>query len=218
MNVQKGSVYIVGGGPSLKGFDFNLLKNKDVIAVNCAVDQVPWAKYFITMDYALFNVYPRTKIEQFTGKRYFISNMVPPYMIVQDGKIMDSRNQLCFDLGCFDDVIFSYDEAGIGFNWNDFRNGHNSGYSALQLAVLLGYKQIHLLGIDLCIGKEIHCHKRYEPGRQKWFVRALPKYVDFFRAALRVLEDTDIHIRSYCKGSPLNDIITCSSLDEIKQH
>ena len=39
------SVFIVGGGPSLKNFDFNFLKGKDVIAVNKAVFGVPDPKW-----------------------------------------------------------------------------------------------------------------------------------------------------------------------------
>ena len=44
-------VFIVGGGTRLSGFDFNKLKNKNVIAVNKSICYVPNANYFITMDY-----------------------------------------------------------------------------------------------------------------------------------------------------------------------
>ena len=44
--------FIVGGGPSLTGFDFSQLNGYDVIAVNKAVEYVHNPKYFITCDYS----------------------------------------------------------------------------------------------------------------------------------------------------------------------
>src|ERR1035438_7608503 len=44
---NKKRVFIVGGGASLIGFDFNSLVNEDVIAVNKAIEFVHHAKYFI---------------------------------------------------------------------------------------------------------------------------------------------------------------------------
>ncbi len=48
---KKSRVFIIGGGTSLTGFDFSLLKDDDIIAVNKSIEYVPHAKYFITMDY-----------------------------------------------------------------------------------------------------------------------------------------------------------------------
>lgn len=35
-------VFVVGGGPSLAGFDFDLLRGRRVLAVNAAGEDVPW--------------------------------------------------------------------------------------------------------------------------------------------------------------------------------
>ncbi len=44
------AVFIVGGGPSLRGFDFNLLQNRHVLAINEAYIDIPWAEVLFFRD------------------------------------------------------------------------------------------------------------------------------------------------------------------------
>lgn len=37
------TVFVVGGGPSLKGFDFDRLRHRNVVALNAAGEDLPWA-------------------------------------------------------------------------------------------------------------------------------------------------------------------------------
>ena len=46
--------FVVGGGPSLNGFDFTQLNEFDTIAVNKSVEYIPNPTYFITTDYSYF--------------------------------------------------------------------------------------------------------------------------------------------------------------------
>jgi len=39
--------------------------------------------------------------------------------------------------------------SGLSFEWPKLRTGKNSGYQAINLAILLGYKRIVLLGYDM---------------------------------------------------------------------
>src|SRR6185369_15005299 len=45
------TVFIVGGGPSLKSFDFDLLRGRHVLAINAAGYDVPWADLLYFQDY-----------------------------------------------------------------------------------------------------------------------------------------------------------------------
>ena len=48
------TVYIVGGGPSLKDFDWSLLNDKRVIAINRAYEKLPRAQVVFWMDDLFF--------------------------------------------------------------------------------------------------------------------------------------------------------------------
>lgn len=43
--------YVVGSGPSLRGFDYESLRGQKIIAVNSAVRFVPWADTWVTCDH-----------------------------------------------------------------------------------------------------------------------------------------------------------------------
>ena len=47
---NKRRVFIVGGGTSVKGIDFNLLKDEDIIATNWSAKHIPSPTYFLTAD------------------------------------------------------------------------------------------------------------------------------------------------------------------------
>jgi hypothetical protein len=50
--------FIIGGGPSLKGFDFNRLRGQGrVIAINRALEYAPWADVVFFMDWKLYKRY-----------------------------------------------------------------------------------------------------------------------------------------------------------------
>lgn len=49
--------------------------------------------------------------------------------------------------------------SGLSFEWPKLRTGGNSGYQAINLAILLGYKKIILLGYDM----------QYADGKTHWF-------------------------------------------------
>lgn len=70
--------------------------------------------------------------------------------------------------------------SGISSEWPKVRTGGNSGYQALNLAILLGYKSIILLGYDMQPGEKgaLHWHPNHEglnnpnPGRLKAWCKA----------------------------------------------
>lgn len=138
-------VFIVGGGPSLRGFDWERLRDKNVIAINRAYEVVPQAAVLWWSD-ARFWRHHRDGI---TGHRapykatcttgYFPEDEVPSW-------------------------VFQYGMTGVsGFDTDPthLRHGNNSAYAAQHLAAHLGAKLEILLGVDMRHGPkgESHFHE-----------------------------------------------------------
>ena len=155
--------FVVGGGPSLSGFDFNLLSGFDTIAINKTVEYIQNPKYFITTDYSYFakGTLPIESIRQKTEHVYFVANMTHPYMELKNGMITDTRGLVYEDLHKCNGVIESNNIEGFSSDVVGFASGSNSGHCGIQLALLLGYKKIYLLGFDLSEGAHTHFHQSY---------------------------------------------------------
>lgn len=200
-------VYIIGGGTSLKGFDFNKLKDKTTIAVNKSCKYVPNLDYFITMDFTALRKISISKLISFPTK-IFIANFAKPYLQEIDGRIVDTRFNLVYTLNHFDMIIKSYKSDGIGVDFLNFRNGNNSGFCALQFAILMGFNSIYLLGIDLAITEETHFHGGYGENKE-FFQKKLDLYYQSFVQGLKLLKKIKPKIKIYsCSSSSrLNNIL-----------
>jgi hypothetical protein len=218
--VSKSSVFIIGGGPSLKGFDFLRLRDVDTIVTNVAVFDVPNADYFVTVDYTFLNKV-RGRLNAFHRKqvtKIFVANLGHPDLAEANGAFRDIRNNLTYNLCDFDMIIKSYERVGMGTTFYDFRTGDNSGFCALQLAVLLGYTKIYLLGIDLIVGKtDTHYHKIYLDTAQKQFNEKLVQYDKAFRQGIEQLklQSPDCKVVSCSEISSLNNVIDFKSLESV---
>jgi hypothetical protein len=171
--------FVIGGGPSLNGFDFTNLNGFDTIAVNKAVEYVPNPTYFITTDYSYFikASLPISKIKNKVSKSYFIANMSHSYMEIQNNQVVDKRRNFIYeDLWHYDGVITSYKEVGFGSSVDEFCHGNNSGHCAIQLALLLGYKKIYLLGFDLNSEGQTHFHQSYRERDEISFKKNVNSY------------------------------------------
>lgn len=179
-HVNGGTCYIVGGGPSLKKFDFSVLDGHDVIAVNSSIKFIKNPKYFITMDYTFFkkNVMSIEAINNKVLKSYFIANMLHSYMKVQDGQIVDTRNNYIYEsVNKFTGVINSTSISKFNKKLSGFSHGHNSGFCAIQFAILQGYTKIYLLGFDMITSNNsTHFHNEYKNLNRKLFSQNLIKY------------------------------------------
>jgi hypothetical protein len=214
---MKDRVFVVAGGPSVRNFPFFKLANEDCIAVNKSIVDVPTAKYFVTIDFSLFKKVDRSIVSTSHASRFFIANFAKPYLKDKNGQIVDTRFPLIYDLSDFHVIIKSPKEEGIGFSFNDFRSGNNSGFCALQLAVLLGYKMIYLLGVDLAVtGSVTHYHGGYGEAKEK-FEKKLPGYRENFEEGLRILseERPDVKVVSCSQISRLNMVIKYVDVDEV---
>ena len=171
--------FVVGGGPSLNGFDFTQLNGFDTIAVNKSVEYIPNPTYFITTDYSYFvkASLPIERIKQKSKNTYFVANMTHDYMSFQNGRIVDTRRNFIYnDLYQYTGVIESNNVDGFGSSLAEFSNGGNSGHCGIQLALLLGYKKIYLLGFDLNTEGQTHFHQSYREIDQASFKNRVNDY------------------------------------------
>ena len=208
---MKERIFIVGGGPSLKGFDFSKLANEDTIAINDAAMFVPDPTFCITADSRTFRRIQDGYFKKVNTTWVLVTNPNHCSMKWEKGIFKNINTGYIYNLFCVNMIIRNNGTDGIGFSFNDFRTGYNSGFCGFQLAVLLGYKQICLLGIDL-IGD--HCGHFYNdkniPDSE------LDKFYNNFVIGIEtVREQTDIEIISCSQISRLNEVITYKSFDDI---
>lgn len=142
--------FIIAGGPSLTGFDFNRLKGKGkVIAINRALEFAPWADIAFFMDWKLYKLYhespaKKAQWDAFTGRKVFLNLM---------GRMLND----CFSIRSLGRHGLSWDHG------KGLYHGNNSGHGALNLAISLGAKPIYLLGYDCGFrkGERSHFHTGY---------------------------------------------------------
>lgn len=133
------AVFIIGGGPSVKGFDFERLRGRRVIAVNNAgFDLTPWADVLFWADkrWLDWNVH---RLGEHIG-RYKISRKVPHIPTGHDIKSLRFKPR---GLSQAPDAV----------------GGWCGGSSAINLAYLFGARVIVLIGFDMRPGNWHNDHK-----------------------------------------------------------
>lgn len=203
---MRDKVFIIGGGPSIGQTDLKQFKKYDTIAVNKSAFFIPNPKYFITMDYSFIRKMGRARLRQVTGSKFFVLNRTVPYMKSVRGAMTDIRYNIVYEdiWDYFDNILISKKHEGVGTGFDDFRHGGSSGQCALQLAILLGYRDIYLLGIDLVVHKgRTHFHSGY--GRDKDFLGKLARYH----------HDFTVGITEAREKFPGINITSCSSISKL---
>jgi hypothetical protein len=134
--------YIVGGGPSLKGFDWDRLKGKFVIAINRAYETCPDAQILYFTDPPFWKQHSEAMLRHggllIRGAVGVRNEPKPARLILYNLKSKDGFHT---EAGCL-------------------AHGQNSGYACINLAAgHLHFKRIHLLGFDLnWKGQDSHWH------------------------------------------------------------
>ena len=140
--------FIIGGGPSLQGFDFDRLRGRGrIIAINRALEFVPFADIIFFMDWKLYKRYHeqpanRALWDRATGIKVFLNLM--------GRKVEDVRS------------VRSRGRAGISNSLaSGLYHGSNSGFGALNLALTLKAAPIYLLGYDM---RQAHGRTHFHSG------------------------------------------------------
>lgn len=158
--------FIIGGGPSLRGFDFESLLGLRCMAINVAFKDVPWADVAYLGDARLIDrLAYDADWSRFNGMRYTRSQEFelagPLYFnVLQRAETWQRDLRGVVSLG-------------------------NSGLSGLNLAEQLGWSPIFLLGFDCGgyteSGRMANYHKRYP---RRWLKNGellTKKFTDGFR-------------------------------------
>jgi hypothetical protein len=169
------TIFIFGGGPSLRGFDPERLRGQRTIVINrmvLPVDEnrrtpadpqfdgsklnwpgVPWADILYFADYAWWRADKQAVAKVWEG-----------------GRIITSNRQVASDVDAgFGEVqVFGIQNTGTGGlerKPTGVRNGSNSGHQAMNVAYHLGAARIVLLGFDQRVdGLTTHAHGGYRGG------------------------------------------------------
>jgi hypothetical protein len=135
------TIYIIGGGPSLKNFNFAKLNGLKTIAINKAVFFHQTADVLYWTDSRFYTWY-KNDIDNFNGLKFALK---PSSQYTTDIKIL--RKGIAHGLETDPGVL---------------AHGHNSGYAAINLAYHLGANRIVLLGFDMHnTNKDTHFHDGY---------------------------------------------------------
>jgi len=213
--MSKDEIFIIGGGPSLRGFPFYQLEDKTTIAVNEAALDVPNPTYCITADSGTFRKLQEGYFKEIDTSWVVVTNPNHCTMKWENGKFKNIKTGFVYNLFAANMLIKNAGTDGIGFSFKDFITGYNSGFCGFQLAVLLGYKKIYLLGFDMTRqGSDCHYHNRYKGSGIK--KDSLDRFYNNFALALKIIkEETDIEVISCSGVSRLNKIIPYKSFAEI---
>ena len=193
--------FIVGGGPSLKHFDWTKLKGHRTIGVNRAFERFDPTIIF-SMDTRFFNWMINDKYATLVSDG---SEAKAKFLTSTAYKVW-----LCtYTLELPKDIFlvpvvknYFYGKRNFTFSMQEgIGHGDNSGYAALNLAVCLGANPIYLLGFDC----------QHENGKSHWHEGHIMKqesfratrWIKFFNIAAETLAPTNFRVVNLNPNSAL---------------
>lgn len=196
---RKNRCFIIGGGESLRGFDFSRLDGELTIGINKAFQANPNFNINYAMDSILYeSILTGPNAEQwksFKGIRLFLT----PMELKQFGPEVHLIRRIL-------DPKISYDlNTGI-------YGGKNSGFGAIMLAVILGASPIYLLGYDMKVKEHSHWHEGYPNRDIAEFNIRLAEYRQEIQNVLPILANAGFDVINVNKDSSLR----CKSVDSIE--
>lgn len=162
------TVFILGGGPSLCGFDFSRLAGRRVIAVNEAIKH-----------------YPAADLLYFWDDTWFIKNRALVHYrqgLTATGSRMAAASQPRM---CRIDIQAA---APLQRGAQAVRKGRSSGHTAVALAVACGAARVVLLGYDMrLVEGRSHFHDAYAArDQERMSGEWLPAFAGWHAEALAV--------------------------------
>lgn len=187
--------FIIGGGPSLRGFDFSRLQGELSIGVNRAFTGVDCTILFF-MDRECYEWMiggdlggeVQRKFRAFKG--FKVCLYIALYDYPRDIRLLRNTGSTAFT---------SSMRNGIG-------SGTNSGYAALNLAVCLGANPIYLLGFDMSgssDGKWHWWHGAYPQRPMTTEKKVYRKFMQDFERVAPELKSRDVRVVNLNRQSAL---------------
>lgn len=177
------TVFLLGGGPSLAGFDVERLRGRTVFAINASLYLCPWAAALFFMDTHWFEA-NRAAVAAFTGVAITSS---------RDAKhLAPSLKRIGIAAG---------DEFTFGTPW--LRFCRSSGHAAIALSIAMGATRIVLLGFDMrLIDGRSHFHDAYATRDGAMFGR---EFLPWFRGWNEAARRCGVAIVNCTPGSALTE-------------
>ncbi len=149
-------VFVLGSGPSLKGFDLSRLDGEETIAVNHTLEHYPKSRYHLFGDPRVYDY------------------VKPIYDAGYPGLVFASHHANIREWERGNDRVFVFAK-----NWNrvtdNLEHGlfsdFSSGMEAVNLALVMGAPEIYLLGMDFCASDGDY----YFYGRPKWMLQTVDR-------------------------------------------
>lgn len=149
--------YIVGGGASLRAFAWDWLLGQRVIAVNRAYEVVPNAEVVYFSDFRFWS-WNQVCLERHLGRK-----------VTSAVRIKEKGVEHVQITGL----------TGIDTEPGKIRQGNNSGYGAINLAIHFGAKRIFLLGFDMNFTDgRCHWHDGYPVINTEKTLKRMTAYFD----------------------------------------
>lgn len=190
------SCIVVGGGPSLIGFDFERLRRRRTIAINRSLEVVQDARVLWWSDAPFWRLHKDQITNHPAGFKATCSLGYQP-----------------LELPSWVNIYRLTGRGGFDPNPGCLCHGNNSGYAATHLAVHLGAKRIVLLGIDMRFGPkgETHFHSGHPTINSE---DTLTRYmVPFFSSLKAELDKLGVEVLNASPDSALQIWPRCS-IDE----
>jgi len=151
--------FVVGGGPSLRGFDWDLLKGELVIGTNRVYEYFDPSILF-GIDKRFFLNIIQGKYGESAREKFYASKAMK-------FRVNTGGDDELKDMGFA--TVKNAGKSGATKSLNDgLKTGGNSGYCAINLAMCLGATEIYLLGFDMrgdADGNQAHFHDGH-PNKQ----------------------------------------------------
>jgi hypothetical protein len=190
--------YIIGGGPSLKEFDFKILRDKNVIGCNAAL--------YIGPEIVPTTVFGDAKFYQ--KHRYAIKEY-----LLNGGELITTSPQINRFKAPSEIKVAEKKIKGLSnhgrLGWNS-----NTGSIAINLALMFGASQIYLLGYDMqIIDGQTNYHNAYDN-------KINPKaYTRFLRGMTELARDLQLFPgQSVINLEDNTSALGCFPKESLKEH
>jgi len=195
---------IIGGGPSLRGFDRSVIKDELTIGIN---KEFMFSSSTInySMDYTFFELLNNN--QRMDPEEILMRRLWKEYKGI---KVF-----LKHDKGRFSDYVYTVNRIKREIISLDLKNGiysgNNSGIGGLMLAIALGSRKIGLLGFDMkIVNGKTHCHGGYKRGngKPKHNIESMTRILNDFKIRFETIatpvKQAGVEVFNLNKNSALN--------------
>lgn len=191
-------VAIVGGGPSLRGFDFNRLRDRfTVLAVNASMFDIPFAAAGFSIDNrAIREWWLRLRLLEFDQ-----------YYAVPDNKLKISHPAPTTKMH----FVRRYQGTEFTISSDRITAGGTSGFGALHLAFLKGAQRIVLFGYDYGAAASVwHHNESHYTFRQNQNDLLWDEWAQNFNRASAILKKHKVEVINASPESRITAFPKCS--------